>query len=117
MPPAREIGRRELFGGAGVVLAVFGVVLGKRAARAISVATRGATREQCETLLDHWINHASRQQDPLVQDDDIERAEQVARGKPEYLVDLQRCEDELTSAEVACGIGAPNADAFERCVQ
>lgn len=111
--------RRELLGGAGVVLALTGWVLGKRAYRALSMSLLGAaaTREQCEQLLQRWIAHKSRQDDPLVDEEDVAFAEQVARERPAFLADVSQCEAQLTTDEAACGIGAPNADALERCVQ
>jgi hypothetical protein len=111
--------RREFLGGAGVVVAVTGAVVGQRGWRWLSRVAFGQTpsHDQCEQLLARWLSHASRQRDPLVEERQIDQAEALARQKPQYVVDLARCENELTSDEVACGIEAPNADALERCVQ
>lgn len=106
--------RREFIGGAAVVLTVVGAVVGKRVARALSPAP---TRAQCEALLSRWLSHASRQRDPAVDDEDVAGAEALARTKPEYLADVDRCQRELTAEEVACGIESTYEDALERCVQ
>lgn len=113
-PDSRASTRREFFGGAAVVLGVVGAVVGKRALRALSPAP---TRAQCEALLSRWLSHASRQHDPAVEDDDVAGAEALARTKPEFVADLDRCQNELTADEVVCGIESTYEDALERCVQ
>jgi hypothetical protein len=114
MPASTEVKRRELLGGVAVVLGVTGFVLGKRVVRALATPP---SREDCEALLERWLEHASRQRDPLVDDTDVAVARERARTRPEFLADLERCEEQLTKGEVECGIEAPNADALERCVQ
>ena len=99
-------------------MALTGWVLGKRVYRALSMSFGGAaTHEQCEQLVERWIDHKSRQDDPLVDDEDVAFAEQIARERPAFLADVSQCEAQLTTDEAVCGIGAPNADALERCVQ
>lgn len=112
--PASTDARREFLGGAAVIAIVVSLAVGKRVVRWLSDAP---TPEQCETLLSRWLDHASRQQDPQVEDADVAKAEERARRKPAYLADLESCQAQLTKDEVECGIGAPNADAIERCLQ
>ncbi len=113
-PVGVAVARRDLLGGAAVVLGLVGVVSGKRLLRALSAAP---TQAQCEALVARWVEHASRQRDPAVDDDDVAAARAAAPSTPEYVADLERCREQLTAEEVACAVEATYLDALERCVQ
>jgi hypothetical protein len=107
--------RREFLAGLAIVLGVAGFVASKRIWRSIAASP---TAEQCTALLDRYLDHKSRQRDPELDDNDIARAREKARAdEPAYLSDLAACRDQLTAAEVECGIASSNVDDLERCVQ
>lgn len=107
--------RREFLAGLAIVLGVAGFVAAKRVWRGFAASP---TPEQCTALLDRYLDHKSRQRDPELDDNDIARARQKARAdEPAYLSDLAACRDQLTAAEVECGIATSNVDDLERCVQ
>ena len=85
--------------------------------RLVHVLSPSPSQEQCAALLDRYVEQASRQKHPEIEDDDIERAQEASIGKPERLADLRSCRDELTRAQVECGLSSPNVDELERCVQ
>lgn len=106
--------RRELFAALVIVLGVGGVVGARRVWRALAASP---TEAQCEALLDRYLEHKSLQRDPDLDHGDIARAKEEARSDPDFVVELASCREQLTAAEVECGVAATNADDLERCVQ
>jgi hypothetical protein len=98
----------------GVVLALLVVVAGKYALR---VFAPRPSAEQCEQLLDRYLEQASRQRSPRADDGDIALAKANARDAPAYLADVSACERRLTASQVECGLHSPNVDDMERCLQ
>jgi len=97
-----------------VIAAVVGfIVLG----RLVRVFADQPSEAQCASLLDRYVDHASRQHHPGVDDDDIQRAVEQSQGKAERFDDLASCRDELTARQVECALSSTNVDEMERCVQ
>jgi hypothetical protein len=106
--------RRDMVAAVGVILALASVVGVKWAIRFFSARPSDA---QCTQLLDRYLEQASRQRSPGVQERDIADAQQMARGAPAYVADLSACKRQLTASQVECGLQSPNVDEMERCLQ
>lgn len=107
--------RRDLWLSLAVIALVVGVAAGKQLVQRFGARP---SQEACEALLDRYLEHASRQRVPDVDDDDIGRAQAASRERPEARDrDLLACQRELTADQVTCGLAAPNVDELERCVQ
>lgn len=73
--------------------------------------------EQCQLLLDKYLDHASRARGQDVGERSIAEAQQASRGTVVRETDLTSCRAQLTVEQVECGLASPNVDAFERCMQ
>lgn len=106
--------RRDALAALAVVVVVVGAVVSFRAADALAPKP---SREQCEQLHAHYIDRASRQHAPGIDDRAVEEAVTAASSDPARVPDLLACESELTREQVECGLGKGNVDEIERCLQ
>jgi len=106
--------RRDFLAAFGVVSLIVGVVVGKWLIQRFAPRP---SEQQCSELLDRYLQHASRQYDPEVDDDDIDTARERSRGQATRIADVGTCQRELTEAQVRCGLASPNVDDMERCMQ
>jgi hypothetical protein len=106
--------RRELLGTAAVVLGLVGVVAAKGVLRALE---KSPTEQQCEALVERYLEHAAREQSPQLSRAALDGAIQQTRARPERLVDARACLDRLTARAVDCGLRAGDLEALERCIQ
>lgn len=72
---------------------------------------------QCQRLVDRYIEHASRQHHPSVTAIDIHRTQAKSRSAVTRSADVRRCQSDLASSQVECGLRAADVDAIERCMQ
>jgi hypothetical protein len=106
--------RRDFLAALTVVTLIVGLVVGKWLVQRFAPRP---SEEQCSELLDRYLQHASRQHDPEVDDDDIDTARERSHGQPTRIADVGTCQRELTEAQVRCGLASPNVDDMERCMQ
>ncbi len=110
-----RLARRRALLAAVVVMALVTGYLGVR--RLAHLLAARPTEEQCAALLSRYLEHATRQREPLANDEDIAHAKEHAAEAPTYVADLASCRRRLTAAQVQCGLDAPNVDDLERCLQ
>ena len=106
--------RRDAMAALAVMVVVVGAVVSLRASDALAPRP---TREQCEQLHAHYVDRASRQHAPGVDDRTVDDAVAAASSDPSRADDLRSCENELTREQVECGLGKGNVDEIERCLQ
>jgi hypothetical protein len=106
--------RRDFFAALVVVTLIGGLVLGKWLFQRFAPRP---SEQQCSELLDRYLEHASRQRDPAVDDDDIDAARERSLAEPTRMADVRACQRELTESQVRCGLASPNVDDMERCMQ
>lgn len=96
-----------------VVLVAAALALGPRAIAAVGPH---ATRAECDALLDRYVEHLA-----FVDGEKrraiVEERRSAARRLAVDDLDFQRCPDVVTQAQAACARDAPDADAFERCLE
>jgi hypothetical protein len=110
----RRAQRRDLAAALLAVIAIVGFVAMRGLVRLLAPRP---TETQCAELVDRYLEHASRARDPQVKDEDIALATERSRTEPARSADLAACRDDLTAAQVECGLKAPNVDELERCLQ
>jgi hypothetical protein len=101
----------------GAVLVVLAVLTAAVATRIVRILSPQPTVTQCEALLDRYVEHASRQHDPAVDDQDIAHAIGSSREEPKRDADVQDCRRRLSAAQVTCALECHDVDAIERCLQ
>ena len=106
--------RRDAAAALAVVVVVVGAVVSFRAADALAPKP---SRAQCEQLHAHYVDRASRQHAPGIDDRAVDEAVAAASSDPGRGPDLIACESELTREQVECGLGKGNVDEIERCLQ
>ena len=106
--------RYELVAGVVVVAAVLALALGGKLARQLSPRP---AEQQCQQLVDHYIQQASRQQHPGADAHAIKRTIAASGSSPRRGRDVGACQQELSAEQVSCGLRAPNIDDLERCLQ
>lgn len=76
-----------------------------------------ATREECERLLDRYVELFARQRWPEGSEawlrEQQARSREKAATEPSFLA----CPREVTRAELACAMAAPNVDELEKCLE
>jgi hypothetical protein len=106
--------RRDAAAAVGILLMVVGAVA---AQRLIERFGSKPSRAQCERLLEHYLDRASRQHHPGIPDHKVQDAIAAASADPARGPDLRTCEHELTASQVECGLASSNVDELERCLQ
>ena len=112
--PVSESLRHELVASVLVVVALIAVAVFKPIRRALAPSP---TEQQCAALVERYLEHAARAMHPDVDEVGIERARAESRGDPMRLADVTSCQQDLTAAQVECGLRSPNVDELERCMQ
>jgi len=79
------------------------------------VLASSPTQARCEQLAERYVEQASRARYEDVDARAIAEA-QAQRGELR-IGDVLRCQEELTDAQVSCGLVAANVDEIERCLQ
>jgi hypothetical protein len=76
-----------------------------------------ATATQCDQLIDRYAQLVVTEKFPDASPEQIgserEREKREARGDDAF----KNCSSEVSQAEFACAMGAPTADAFEKCLE
>lgn len=106
--------RRDAAAALAIVVVVVGAAVSLRAADALAPKP---SREQCEQLHAHYVDRASRQHAPGIDDRGVDEVVDAAASDPARTSDLLACENELTREQVECGLGKGNVDEIERCLQ
>jgi len=76
-----------------------------------------ATPDQCDALLDRYVEHRARAVEPKIAASAIASQQLEARDVASKWEDFADCPDRLTRVQVECAMQSNNADEFERCVQ
>jgi hypothetical protein len=97
-----------------VVVGVTGAVVLGRARRAFAPH---ASQADCAALVDRYLEHLARQYRPDDPATAAIEARCAAHARPAWADDVRACQRDLTAAEVACGLAAPDLDALEQCLQ
>ncbi|WP_437809713.1 hypothetical protein [Sorangium sp. So ce1078] len=108
----RPATRADVLATLAIVLLVVGVVAGRAALRRLSPRP---SPEACAALLDRYVELVLRAATPEPAASELAERKAMAReaaGERGFA----RCEADLTQAEVACALGAGNADDLERCL-
>lgn len=106
--------RYEMLAGGAVVAVVVALALGGKLLRRLSPRPDA---QQCQQLVDRYIDHASRQRQPDADARAIKRAIAASGTQPSRRQDVRACQQELSAEQVGCGLRAPNIDELERCLQ
>ncbi len=78
---------------------------------------RHATAIECGALLDRYVELLVREQDPRASDSEIARQKGLTREKASHDPSFASCPKEVTSRELACAMGAPDVNEFEKCLE
>ena len=112
--PAVATGRYELIATVVVVVGVTGVAVGGKLLRRLAPR---ADEQQCQQLLDRYIEQASRQRHPDIDAQSIQRTINASSGVATRATDVASCRRDLSATQVVCGLAANNIDEMERCLQ
>lgn len=107
-------GWRDALVSASIIVIVVGMAMGARAHQALAARP---TADQCDALLDRFVDLASRARLHDVSPRAVAARQRELLGQPLRLAERRRCEQALTSSQVRCALEAPNVDELERCVQ
>lgn len=76
-----------------------------------------ATPAECDALVDRYAELAAKEALPDASADEVRVAQKRARDEAADDEDFRACPGRVTHEELACAMAAPNADAFEACLQ
>jgi len=76
-----------------------------------------ATPAECDALLDRFSVLAAQESVPDASADEVRAAQKQAHDEAADDEDFRACAGRVTHDETLCAMAAPNADAFERCLQ
>jgi hypothetical protein len=76
-----------------------------------------ATPTECDALLDRFAVLAAQESVPDASVEEVRAAQKQAHDEAADDEDFRACAGRVTHEEMACAMGAPTADAFERCLQ
>ncbi len=106
--------RYELIAASVVIVLAVGTALGNKLWRRLQPRPE---QQQCEQLVDRYIEQASRQLHPDADEQAIKRAVAASARQATRNRDVQACRRDLSAEQVGCGLRAPNIDEMERCLQ
>jgi hypothetical protein len=113
-PRAPRASRTEVL----ATLALLGVAVGFVVWRAAGHHLAAhPSEEQCTELLDRYVEHLVRANDPKPAASFIAERRALARVKAADSPEFARCTRVLTADQAECAMRANNADEFERCTQ
>jgi hypothetical protein len=100
---------------AAAIVAVVVVLVGLRQAwRALAPRP---TAGDCAALVDRYMRDKSRERFPDLAEAELERMSRSDEAVGHRPHDVASCRQDLTAAQVSCGLGAPDVAALERCMQ
>ncbi len=116
MPPVTEeaTARRHVVAAVAVIVVTFGSVGAKRLSARLA---ERPSAEQCQQLVDRYLEHVLWQRDGAQKPEELTAALARARATEEHGLDAADCGRRLTREQVECGIAAPSVDELERCLQ
>ncbi|MEO8874864.1 MAG: hypothetical protein ABI461_04685 [Polyangiaceae bacterium] len=76
-----------------------------------------ATPLECDALLDRFSVLAAQESVPDASTEEVRAAQKQAHDEAADDEDFRACAGRVTHDEMTCAMAAPNADAFERCLQ
>jgi hypothetical protein len=89
---------------------------------AIASCRGKATREDCDRMIEHYLDMVMREDPSLASlpPESMKAAREVKRelrrGDPHYRKVAERCEAEVTRSEVSCGVDAKTTSDWEACI-
>ncbi len=78
---------------------------------------RRVSAAECGALLDRYVELLVREQDPKANEGEITRQKAITREKAASDPSFASCPKEVSSPALACAMGAPNVDEFEKCLE
>ena len=75
------------------------------------------TRAECKALLLRHVELDARARQRPIHADLVAAHQRAIEPRLEAGCNVAACQRQLTAAEVACALGAPNVDELERCLQ
>jgi hypothetical protein len=74
------------------------------------------SREECDQLLDHYVELLLKSDRPDVRAEELLRLQNEARAKAAEDPAFQHCTDEVERAQFHCAMQAKNPDRLEQCM-
>ncbi len=83
----------------------------------LAACGRHASADECNALLDRYVELLVREQDPKADETELKRQKMVTRQKAANDPSFATCPKEVSSGELQCAMAAPNVDEFEKCME
>lgn len=81
-----------------------------------SACAERLTAEECNSLLDRYVNLLAASDRPGTSDVELLRLQAEAREKAAHDPAFRRCPSEVSRSKFECAMQAPNADRLEQCL-
>jgi hypothetical protein len=78
---------------------------------------RHATLDECNALLDRYVELLVHEQDPKADDTEIAKQKVATREKAAHDASFASCPKEVSAKSARCAMDAPNVDEFEKCLE
>lgn len=82
----------------------------------LSGCKKAATREDCEKLLDRYVEHRIHRRVPHASAELIAIEQRAARERAQSSDGFAQCPSDLTKEQIECGLNSWDPDSLERCL-